>query len=307
MDRIEVMQQAGSGMSVKFTEVTRAYSKDKSQLICIFEGEDEKYFCARINQALNDRKWHPINTGGKAVVLELFDTISNHPDYKTIDYKCFVDHDFEDWYQNPEPRKIYITPCYSIENLYVSESVFKRVMSAEFNVNEHAGDGSDYAQCIAFFRQRLEEYLNHVQTFNHWIKAQRIMVRDHKSNKKLNIRNIKLKSLVETDINSVTIKYDPTDSTTIFSGDQALTIDTTSLIEAQNTLPVSQGAVKFRGKQNIEFLRSLLTILKTDRTSDNPNIFSTRGNVRLQLSKDNIISELSQYAETPRCLVNFLS
>ncbi len=46
--------------------------------------------------------------------------------------------------------------------------------------------------------------------------------------------------------------------------------------------------------------------LKEDKVSDNPTFFASKGRVMISLSKDNCISELSQYAETPDCLLSFL-
>ena len=63
----------------------------------------------------------------------------------------------------------------------------------------------------------------------------------------------------------------------------------------------------FRGKQHLEFFRSFLGKLKEDRCKKSAReIFKLKGNVKLNLTKANSISELSQYAETPSCLKAFL-
>ncbi|MEZ8652053.1 hypothetical protein AB6D92_24275 [Vibrio splendidus] len=61
-----------------------------------------------------------------------------------------------------------------------------------------------------------------------------------------------------------------------------------------------------RGKQQLEFLRLFLTRLKDERSKKDNVIFSKRTPVKLQLSKANILSELSQYAVTTSCLVEYL-
>jgi hypothetical protein len=54
-------------------------------------------------------------------------------------------------------------------------------------------------------------------------------------------------------------------------------------------------------------MRIFLTQLKADRNiKAGRKVFKEKGNVKLQLTKGNTISELSQYADTPQCLRDFL-
>ncbi|MBS0925997.1 hypothetical protein JK188_16050, partial [Providencia sp. JGM181] len=81
-----------------------------------------------------------------------------------------------------------------------------------------------------------------------------------------------------------------------------------NLDESKCYLENLNGELWFRGKQNLEFFRIFLQKIKEDRCKKTGRcIFKEKGNVRLQLSKLNCISELSQYAETPKCLHEFLS
>jgi len=62
-----------------------------------------------------------------------------------------------------------------------------------------------------------------------------------------------------------------------------------------------------RGKQQLEFLRVFLTHLREERSKKNNTTFSKKTPIKLQLSKANTLSELSQYAVTPNCLIAYLS
>jgi len=306
MDRVAIMQEHGNSYSVKFLEFTRIYSKDKSIIICIFEGQDEKYFSSRLDLKIGQDKWKGINTGGKKSVLELNDSIMLHPVYKESYFVCFIDHDFEDWFVNPNPNKIYVTNCYSIENLYSTESCFKRVISSEFGINEFNESRIDFHKCIDLFNLRLTEFFDKVYMFNCWVKAHRIMERDSKAPKKLNVRNVKITSLVNIQLNSVSAIYDQSDPQSIFKDYEELSLCEEALEEAKLSFENKENCLVFRGKQQIEFMRIFLMRLKEDRTSKIPNFFSSKGSVILGLSKDNCISELSQYADTPECLISFL-
>ncbi len=64
----------------------------------------------------------------------------------------------------------------------------------------------------------------------------------------------------------------------------------------------------FRGKQNLDFFRAFILLLRDDRgKKSGRELFLKSGKVKLQLTKANTLSELSQYADTPTCLKKFLA
>lgn len=306
MNRVQRMQEQGSSYSVKFFEMTRIHSKDNSILICIFEGEDEKYYSNRLNSFKGQGCWSGINTGGRLPVLKLIETIDKHDLYSKISYAGFIDRDYEDWFVNPNPNKIYVTPCYSIENLYVTENCFKQILSAEFGITEFNENKDDFVKCLNVFKGRLNEFLDGVEKFNLWVKAHRIMKRDDDKVRNLNLGNINTKNIVRVNIDDSTMVYNPNDPLTIFKDLAGFNFSLDAMKEASNSFQNSNRAYFFRGKQQIDFMRELLLKLKNDRTSKNPQFFSKKGNVSISISKDNAISELSQYADTPDCLVSFI-
>ena len=308
MSRVDLLAAAGSSYSVKFLEFTRINSKDPSYIVCIFEGEDGKYFYQRIEENLRPYQWRSINAGGKKKVLELYETIVSHPDYKDSRFMCFIDRDFECWYENPDFNRIYVTPCYSIENLYLSHDCFRKVLECEFSITEFGEEcAEDYQKCDSLFRALKAEFSNHVSQFNYWVKAHRIMERDGVSGCKLNVRNIKFNDLVSIGFSGVVQVYDTETPLSVFKDSRSLAICVNAMKEAQESLNSQDPVSAYRGKQWIEFLREVLLLLKNDRTCKQPQFFSKKGPVQLSLSKENIISELSQYAETPDCLTRFIS
>lgn len=78
-------------------------------------------------------------------------------------------------------------------------------------------------------------------------------------------------------------------------------------IEVQNELKrlMENPIMNFRGKYYEEFLTDIINKIISD--SNKPeHIFSKRRKVNLQIGKDNIISILSQYADTPSCLKEYI-
>lgn len=306
MDRVQKMQEQGSSYSVKFTEMTRIYSKDQSTLICIFEGKDEKYYANSLNNIKGQGRWSGINTGGRSAVLKLIATIDQHSTYNKVNYAGFIDRDYEDWFVNPNPNKIYVTPCYSIENLYVTEKCFIQILSAEFYITEFNENRDEFPKCLDAFRNRLDDFVNGVEVFNIWAKAHRIMKRDDPATKGLNVGNVDTKDIVKTDINCCVIAYDPSDPSSIFKDSSGFSFSTNALTEAANSFKNIDKARFFRGKQQIDFICELLLEMKKDRNSKSPKFFSKKGKVSISISKDNAISELSQYADIPDCLKAFI-
>ena len=239
-------------------------------------------------------------------MLKLVETIGDHPVYKNINYAGFIDKDFEDWFENPKPERIYVTPCYSIENFYVTESSFKKILSAEFDVTEFNENKDDFVKCVAVYNDRLIEFLSGILSFNCWVKAHRIMRRDDPSVKNLNLSNISTKDLIKVNLDTVSVIYDFDDPFGVFNDLSDFCFCTSALDEAYESFKDLDRLSSFRGKQQIDFIRELLLKLKNDKTSKVPSFFSRKGNVPISLSRDNIISELSQYADTPDCLVRFL-
>ncbi len=237
MNRVEFMSEAGRSYSVKFREFTRIYSKDKKLFICIFEGEDEKYFSQRITSSLNPLSWQGINAGGKKAVLELHECVYYHPIYQKSRYLCFIDRDFDDWFENPDISRIYVTPCYSIENLYVSESSFVRIISSEFGITQFNDYREDFKKCLRLFNQKKNEFLEIISTFNYWVKAHRLMERNSKTVKKLNVRNIKLEALVQIKINSLEMIYDPEKPELLFKDSKDIKLSSDAVLEARKSIP----------------------------------------------------------------------
>lgn len=306
MDRVSSMQEQGSSHSVKFMEFSRAYSKSKSTLICLFEGQDGKFFTPRFNLYFGEERWYGIDSGGRRVVLELYNILSKHVVYKNSNYRCFIDRDFQDWFENPDPELIYITNGYSIENNYVSETAFKRILCNEFGITEFNDNAKDYNKCMEQFKTLLSDFNSIIHDFNCWIKAHRIMEYKNMAPKKLNVQRVKSSELFEVSLHKV-IRIYSENPKELFKDYEDLQLDHESIHEAETSFASSNVCLTYRGKQQLEFFRCFLTQLRQDRTADKPSLFSKKGRVTLNLSRDNAISELSQYADVPACLMKFLS
>ena len=154
MSRLNDLRAARESYVVKFREFVRLFTKDTTILFCFFEGEDVKYYGHRLEILNHELKWAGINCGGKGVALKLKVLISENRSYFHARTVFFLDPDFDDVELLREEENVYITPCYSVENLYVNEVVFKRIMRSEFALEENMDDGHEFAICSERFASR---------------------------------------------------------------------------------------------------------------------------------------------------------
>ncbi len=282
---------------VKFIEFMRLYKHSKDSFFCIVEGEDGKYYDIRIRHYCRNNNYHFLVSGGKEEVIRLHSMITGKEEYKNAKTMYFVDKDFDDVLNI---SLIYETPCYSIENLYTTLDAFSRILKNEFGLNKL---DADYEKCFDLFLERQNEFHECVKLLNAWIACQRDL-----SNKgicsRLNLNNININNFVDIELDKVVSKYDVNVIHKILP--DAIKIESDVLEEKIKYIEKMDTQKYFRGKFEIEFMRIFLEKLKQDRCCKTPKYFTKRKRIRLNLSRSNIISELSQYAETPACLCSYL-
>ena len=305
MSRVDKMSSDAEEFSTKFLEFMRIVGGNPELLICIFEGEDEKYYSGRLQAILNDVTWECINTGGRVPAIELFETIKDHPLYSTYKYLCFIDRDYDDIYDNHTPSKIYSTSGYSVENFYFSLACLKKTLSAEFNIKPENELKHLHDRYTRLFQKTQEEFIAETKEFNIWAKTNYIMEKNGPP-LKMSIKSIKTNELLDITLENVKANYNPNDISSVFAHLNNSDLCPTSYQEATSKLSEQDPKLSFRGKNCADFMRLYLLAIKSEihtlefKENEKPTI-------RINFSKDNFLSEVSQYADTPPCLIRFLS
>jgi hypothetical protein len=308
MSRVDLLAAAGQSYSVKFMEVTRAYSKSPNLIVCIFEGEDEKYFSCRLSMEFGDNGWEGINSGGRSAVLELHNLLSTHRTYNKYRFVGFIDRDYDEPAINPDPERIYLTPCYSVENFYASSICLSNILSAEFKTSEINERRAEYKLCMQFFKARFEEVCTNLLEFNSWAKSRAIQEKNGIKPIKLFLNDATIDKLMDLNLTSSALVYDPDNITSVFKKADVTLLCSLSVTEARDSFSPESRLSMFRGKQQLEAFKLFLSALKADYLSGGAIVFNRKGKLKTDLaSKDaDLLSELSQYAETPDCLRAFL-
>jgi hypothetical protein len=286
MSRVENLKRARNLLSVKFLEFTRVVSKGK--VAAFFEGEDEKYYSIRINAIRPDILWAGVNCNGKSNVVNMRDRIRRHTTYRKYSCLFFVDSDFCDNQELFEFSDLYLTPCYSIENLYFSEAAFARVLSAEFGLNDTCEEHECFEFCMSRYCEIKSQYLDMIEGFNLLVKEVRLMEKSGHLVGRLNINNVNIDDLVDINLSEVTKVYAESSLSSIFPElPEELEI---SFERSKEYFKDKDGELWYRGKQNLEFYRVFLGKLKIDRCRKNGREFfwlyrSRDGDERLSAGK----------------------
>ena len=295
MSSVKTLRESRGKAQPVFMEFTRLYKQYPSALYCFFEGEDSKYYGVRIKNIIRPEKDFYFSCSGKDGVLEIHEMLSSKEDYANVRAAYFIDRDFDKSIRERGLNEIYETPCYSIENFYTSVQCFSEVLRSEFKLME---SDENFERCVSLYIELQEEFHNAVELLNTWIACQR----DKSS--PLNISKRSVLDFVKIDLNQITKKYVIDDLYSIFPG--AIAISQEELDARLTELRSSTRQKSFRGKFEIEFLRKFLEKLKHEANTANYHYFTRKVKVVLSLSESNIISDLSQYADTPDCLDSYL-
>lgn len=309
----QVMLEKSEESVVHFLQFTRvSYKKEP---ILFFEGDDdEKYYLSRIESLVN-KSFESISCKGKKSVLGVREIIKNHPDYYSSYNLYFIDSDFDNNGSYVNSNDIYITPSYAIENFYVSNSCFNLLMRSEFKCKE-SRDRDEYVFILEHFCRSKNRFLDVISEFNCFVHAYRNNVEDISSKSgKLNLKGL------DQNKEFLIMNFNKDDRSLDFDIDFDLrsventfhNIGQDDIKKSLDKLPISRQSLFldrekfFRGKNLLWFMVKYLNFLKQDCNSKDPVLFKEQRNCTLEFSLKTAIGVLSQYADTPQCLKEFIS
>ena len=298
---VEKMRDAKLKGVVAFTKFCHDKRGHEDCLFCFFEGEDSKYYGSRIEQytGYNSTKIVNYNCGGRDEVERAYLLISKKREYDKVNKIFFIDSDYT-------PKKqlsshIYQTPCYSIENFYSSVECFGKILNREFGINSI---DADYKKCIDDYTNRQCEFHNYTEFFNAWLFCQR-SEEERKKRKAVVLKDFKIAKLFSEITITKVEKKDEIDKEFLKECfPNSYDIEEEQINSVSKKWSSKKAQQIYRGKFEMEFLRKILESLVVENKAH--TYFSETYNcVRLNPGS-NMLSSLSAYADTPRCLIEFL-
>lgn len=293
-----MMRKKRQSSSVDLLKLIKKIDCFDSTLVCVFEGEDAKYYGSRIDQHFGDFKRKNLSCKGKDKVLTLKKNVEKNSSIKGAKILYFIDKDFD---EKQEDINLYCTPCYSIENLYADYNVLKRVLTDELGLCDFRHN--ETIEVIIKSYQGFEsECDNKLIDLNAWIMAR---VKENDCSVKLNLNNHDVEKFISYHEGVVEKKYSINHLDSIFSIEHKLCQDLLKTCAA--VIQASELKSSCRGKYRLEFFRLYLVNLFEMARRKIGYFEGLKIKPKLSLAKTNVVSELSQYANTPDCLGLFLS
>jgi hypothetical protein len=300
MSYIEKLRKSREKAQVAYQEFAVSTRKGKDGLFCFFEGKDNAYYVPRIKRFTDN--YHPINCGGRDEVLDVYRLITIHSEYDKYKKAFFVDRDFNEPLP-PRNPPIFETPCYSIENFYVSLDVFKEILINELHLSEVRDEA--FQVCIRLFTDRQKEFHEATALFNAWY-ACLVEIRNKTGNQTgVNLDDKLPKDFLDFTLDSVSAKYDFEKIKQTFPKASEVSEDTlnTKLAEFTNC----DQCKFFRGKYEMLFVVTMIELILQD-SSHPKKYIEQKINFAFgqKLSNEQAISIFSAYAETPETLNDYL-
>lgn len=302
MSYIEQLRKSRQKPQVAFQEFALATRKYPSYLFCFFEGKDNAYYSPRIKRFT--KNYHPIKCGGREKVLAVYQLITNRKEYDGYKKAFFIDRDFNAPLPPTQPP-IFETPCYSIENLYVSIEVFKEILTNEFHLS--AVSDAVFDQCVALFKARQQEFHQAVTLFNAWYACVIAIKQKTKKVVQVQLKDKLPKKWVTFSLQAITSNYHLSTIQKLFPDAPAIKSED---LAAQIAFFATCDCCKaFRGKYEMQFLITFIRLILQDAQKTNvlikEKINFAFGDAS-SLNHENALNIFEGYAETPKSLIDYL-
>ena len=300
MSYLDELRASRDKPQVAYQEFALHTRKGKDGLFCFFEGKDNDYYIPRIKR-FTDR-YHPILCGGREKVLKVHELIAIHSEYDKYKKAFFIDRDFNQPLANKSPQ-IFETPCYSIENFYVSESVFKEIMINKFYFSE-VSDPS-FQVCLNLYRERQKEFHQATILLNAWYAC--LIDRRNSTGEQtgVNLEDKLPKNFICLSLDIVSANYDLDKIKQTFPNASVISENEleTKIAQFSNC----QQHKVFRGKYEMQFLIAFIELIQQDSLQAKKYVpQKTKFAFKQRLTNEQAIDIFSSYAETPKSLEEFL-
>lgn len=290
-------RESHTSIFMKFTQCKKYFS---THAFCFYEGKDGAYYNSRIERYLADGdQFITLVARNKKNLLKAMQKICSDVNYSSVRKMFFVDQDFDT--QQPPHTDLYETPGYSIENFYVDEETFRRILRSVFYINE---SDPDYEICIKKYRETFEQFHKIILAFNARVKYKHQYDND---NHECSFSGIKNSHLVQISLDRV-IKSHKHDEE-IAKLDNKLHPDMEILSKVEQELSETENPFyTYRGKNELYCLVELLESMRRAYNCSNSNLFSAKlfNKVDFVASNDPL-NTMSQFASTPQALIDFIT
>lgn len=326
VDFLETKKKSKESIFFKYLDIS---GSDDFSILFLIESNDESYYRHCIEPTIHTSKpLYFFRCNGRDNVLKLYEDITSSEEecVKNTNFYCFIDKDFNENEINTDKEKIYITPCYSYENFYCSESATLKILKSKFHLDKFCENNEDYINLVAIHNSRLNEYIDIIKKIDEILRTNFINNKyfSNKLKSKLRANDIKINKIsinfnciqLSDDILSIFPQY--------FSIELLLSFAFYEASFYYLHTEIEQYINQLRGKFLIHFQITFFKLIYDDFKSNNPIIFKHRKKLKddyqtqgkssshlydLDFNKNSIESftdTFCAYADIPTCLRQFI-
>ena len=294
----DLRREREQSSNVHYQEFDKLVSSFPKDLVCFFEGQDIDYYYPRITRNTT-LSVHSVKCKGIKGVMKVHQLISFHREYDKYKKAFFVDRDFNVPFP-PQNLPIFQTPCYSIENFYVSVDTFKEILKHQLNISVTQPEFTTYLQ---LFTERQKEFHQAVCLFNAWYACLIEIKTEKNTGIGVNLEEKLPKNFIDFKLEKVTRKYDLQQIKDKFK--DALEVESEFLNKKNNEFENCKQHLDFRGKYELHFLIDFINLIVED--SKKTKIY-TKNEIKFNssLNIDKVINAFSSYAYTPESLNDYI-
>lgn len=290
---IDSMRAGRSTARVALMNYATIRGKNPDRLICVFEGhEDLPYYETVFNRVLGRAGFASLIAKGKDQVLELRELLKRqHSQDRKV--RFFIDRDYDYLKGYSEGEDIYVTDGYSIENHLVSKDILISLMDSEFKCCAEA----DYAamdRIAELFDKFLSTFFEIMRPVNKAI----YYARTHG----VELKNIEDRVSEYFILNLEGMQPTENDYFSLIGWpDQAAR----EISAVDSEFSQLDPQAEWRGKFLYGLFIKILHLIKVDRTSDQPTLFSRKAGVRFDPNGE-VVRSFASIASIPDSLCEFV-
>lgn len=257
------------------------------------EGEDDAlYYRPRIQLKFQNINFIPCYSKENVIYFRNYIIKNKYKPKYNIGFLLDRDYDLD----KDIPKDIYITPCYSIENFYCSKRAFRQILSDHFHIHE---SDTKYNELNKLSIKCYTKFIFAILDFHAW----NICLREA-GYKKVDLKHF-TSDYLSISAQKIQKRYTISDLKKRYT--DAPAIDVATLYKKKSMLRKNPRCY-LRGKDLLNFTIIFIKyLIKRVNISIKNNNEDKKYTCKLQLSSENILSELSTTADSPYELYDYVS
>lgn len=287
----KMLSESDSVVAIYMDYVLKKSSSENGFLF--FEGTDDfMYYHFRITSIYGKKEFIKYDCGSKEKVIRIHNIIKSKKAYKDTITMFFVDKDFDD--NSSIDRDIYITPTYSIENLYFTDDAIKNILKGTMGISQQNQSATRNFNIAFDYLKNSRDTMIRNMIYGNALYSLQIKKSSAQKNSNPNLSKLetynKIKNISKPE----------------FKGKVPGYIILTKEEIAEECVRLKTDPIRlFRGKYILDIMTKCVAKWKEEHNKG--TLYAGAKSLNFHVSRKTLISDFSIYAETPNCLREYIN